>query len=175
MKIKKIFAITLAVLILTALFSACNNKDTASGSSAFAQSSGTSSVGATSTLSVDESNLKDGTYSAEGAAYDASGYKSTATVTITDGVISSVKVDDVKEDGTSKRELSEDGQYNMKAAGNAKAEWHEEIALFETAVVNKGVSGIPVSSDGKTDAVSGCTISVNQYLDVIAKAIAKAK
>ena len=80
---------------------------------------------------------------------------------------------DSKNGGT-KKDHSESGQYNMKAGG-AQYDWHEEIAFFEKHVVNKGLESVELKSDGKTDTVSGCTIAVKNYVELIKEAMDKAK
>lgn len=118
--------------------------------------------------------LKDGEYEASAAEYDKDGYRAEVKVVIKDGAVQSVSCDDVAKEGGTKKALSESGKYNMKAGG-AKHEWHEEIALFEKYVTEKGVDAVTVNASGKTDVVTGCTIVVDKYVDLIRKAIAKAK
>ncbi len=117
---------------------------------------------------------KDGEYKATAGDYDDQGYKSTVEVVVKDGKVYSVDCDaDHKEDGT-KKAHSESGKYNMKAGG-AKADWHEEIAFFERHVVEKGVEDIKLDTYGKTDTITGCTISVSEYVKLINEALEKAK
>lgn len=118
---------------------------------------------------------KDGTYTVEGNEFDSNGYKSTVSVTVKDGAVYSIDCDAVNKDGQKKKAVSESGNYKMKEYGKAQAEWHEEIALFEKYAVNSGVSGIAVDSNGKTDTVAGCTVSVGDYVDLIEKALEKAQ
>ena len=117
---------------------------------------------------------KDGEYKASSGTFDDQGYKSTVEVVVKDGKVYSVDCDaEHKDDGT-KKAHSESGKYNMKTAG-AKGDWHEEIALFERNVVENGVESIKLDSNGKTDTITGCTISVNEYVKLINEALEKAK
>lgn len=119
--------------------------------------------------------MKDGTYDVEAEEADENGFKPIAKVTIQDGQVYAVTFDALKEDGTSKKALSESGQYGMKAKGNSQGEWHEEIALLQKAIVEKGVNNIAVNGEGKTDTVTGCTISVGPYIELVMKAEEEAK
>ena len=76
--------------------------------------------------------------------------------------------------GSTKKTLGYD--YNMKAYGGTPYEWFEQIEFLEKAIVeNQGTDFITLNEAGKTDAVSGCTISVNHLIDAFNTVIAKAK
>ncbi|HHW45601.1 MAG TPA: FMN-binding protein [Clostridiales bacterium] len=119
--------------------------------------------------------LKDGTYSATAPDFNAQGYKPTVEVVIKDGKVISVSIDEIKEDGSTKKALSESGQYKMVELGGAQAEWHEQVALYEKAVVEQGVENVKLNDKGAPDAISGCTITVSDYAELIKEAINKAK
>ena len=158
---KKIKALVCVVLVFSfaVLMSACGgNKDDM-------VSNGSDS---------DTVQYKDGEYKASDGEFDDQGYKSTVEVVIRDGKIYSVDCDaEHQEDGT-KKAHSESGKYNMKTAG-AQYDWHEEIAFFEKHVVENGLEDIKLDSNGKTDAVTGCTISVDNYVKLINEALKKAE
>ena len=150
-----------SVIILS--FAGCGRKDTASDSS----SAGSKTASASA-------SYKDGEYKAAAPTYDDSGYKATVKVVVKDGAVYSVNCDaESKEEGT-KKALSESGQYGMKAGG-AQHEWHEEIALFENHVVSNGIDSVSVNGEGRTDVITGCTIKVAGYVDLINEALDKAK
>lgn len=117
---------------------------------------------------------KDGEYRASSVGYDSDGYKDTVEIVIKDGVLLSVDCNSEHKDGGTKKSLSESGKYDMKAAG-AMHEWHEEIALFEQFVATNGIEAVTLDKSGKTDAVTGCTISVKKYKELIAEALKKAE
>ena len=121
------------------------------------------------------SSVKDGTYTAKAPQPDQ--FKSTpqATVTIENGKITKVDIDAITEDGTKKSELSKDGKYDMSPAG-AQWPWHEQIATLDQYLVdNQGSKITSYDADGKTDALSGCTISIKEYVDVFNQAYGQAK
>jgi len=163
---KKLVALSLAALLSVSLLAGCGG----------AKSQPSPSPTASPAQQAQQGGLKDGEYKAEAPEFDDKGYKATATVTVKDGKIADVKFDAVTEDGKSKKELSKSGEYGMKEKGGAIAEWHEQIEKLEKAIVEKGgVEDIKVKDDGKTDTVSGVTITVGEYVELFEKAIEKAK
>lgn len=176
---KRILAIASALLVL-AMFAGCSEKERDDLNSVIsdAQSdveSGVDSILPGSDTDSKVSSMKNGKYTVNAEEYDESGYLATVTVTISDGKVVSVSIDDVDKDKQSKKALSESGGYGMKEKGNAQGEWHEEIALLEQALTKNGSADIAVNAEGKTDAISGCTISVGKYLDLYNKALEKAQ
>lgn len=157
--------------ILTALVLSAMLALIAAGCKSGQTSSMSSSAGSNTTASV---TYKDGEYKAAAANFDDSGYKATVRVTVKDGAVESVDCDAEIKDGGTKKALSESGKYGMKAGG-AQHEWHEEIALFEKWVAENGVDKVSTDKSGKTDAITGCTISVGDYVDLINEALDKAK
>lgn len=173
---KRILAIASALLVL-ALFAGCSEKEKNDLNSVIsdAQSDMDTDSNNSNTDSDTASPMKNGKYTVNAEQYDESGYLATVTVTISDGKVVSVSIDDVDKDKKSKKALSQSGSYGMKTKGGAKGEWHEEIALLEQTLTQKGSKDIAVNAEGKTDAISGCTISVSKYLDLYNKAIEKAQ
>ena len=55
------------------------------------------------------------------------------------------------------------------------AEWYEQVESLEKAVVShQGIDFITLDSEGKTDAVSGCTIKISALYTALEKALAEA-
>lgn len=170
---KRIFAIALTVLTLFA-FAGCSTKEKDDLNSAISDVQ-SDIMESDTTGSETVSSMKNGEYTVNAEEYDESGYLATVTVTISDGKVASVQIDDVDKNGTSKKALSQKGDYGMKEKGNAQGEWHEEIALLEQRLQANGIKDITVDSEGKTDAISGCTISISKYLNLYNKALEKAE
>ncbi|WP_334074762.1 MULTISPECIES: FMN-binding protein [Paenibacillus] len=125
---------------------------------------------------VEAGPYKDGTYHAEGDKFDEkSGWKETADVVIAAGKIVKVNFSGVNEAGEDKKQNSIDGKYGMKAGG-AQAEWHEEAAKAEAYLVEKqDPASLTFNEEGKTDAISGVSISLKSYFDLVTKALEQAK
>ncbi|MCM3701333.1 FMN-binding protein [Paenibacillus macerans] len=125
---------------------------------------------------VEPGIYKDGTYHTEGAEFDPhSGWKETADVVVAAGKIVKVNFSGVNDKGEDKKQNSIDGKYGMKAGG-AQAEWHEEAAKAEAYLVEKqDPAALTFNEEGKTDAISGVSISLKSYFDLVAKALEQAK
>lgn len=99
----------------------------------------------------------------------------TAKVTINSkGKIESVYLDTTYQ-GSTKKTLGDD--YNMKKFNSSAAgEWYEQVEKLEKAIVeNNGVSFLNLNDDGKTDAVSGCTIKIDALIKAVEDALSKAE
>ena len=63
--------------------------------------------------------------------------------------------------------------YGMTAASSIKKEWYEQADAFDAYAVGKTaaeLSKLTVGSDGKTDAISGCTMAISGMLKNAVKA-----
>lgn len=121
--------------------------------------------------------LKDGVYKAEADNFDDKGFKASVEITVKDGKISKVYWDaeNEKDKDLSKRKASETGKYDMKVAG-AKSDWHEQAAAVEKFLVEKGDIGLlTLDAEGKTDAVAGVSININEFVELAKKALEQAK
>lgn len=121
--------------------------------------------------------LKEGTY--KGTAVDNyGGEKNTASAEVkidAEGKITSVYLDTTYK-GSTKKTLKND--YGMKGHpyGSKIGEWYEQVEKLEAAIVeHQGTDFLVLGEDGKTDAVSGCTISISALVEATNKAIAQAK
>ena len=119
---------------------------------------------------------KEGKYS--GSALDTyNNEENTATADIVinkEGKIESVYIDTTYQ-GSTKKTLGYD--YNMqKYYPSAQGEWFEQVERLEKAIVeNQGTEFLKLNEDGKTDAVSGCTIKIDAIVKAVDDALSKAK
>lgn len=121
--------------------------------------------------------LKEGTY--KGTAIDNyGGEENTASAEIkidAEGKITSVYLDTTYK-GSTKKTLKD--EYGMKGHpyGSQIGEWYEQVEKLENAIVeHQGTTFLALDKDGKTDAVSGCTISVSALVEAANKALEQAK
>ena len=120
--------------------------------------------------------FKEGTYN--GTAIDSyGGEENTATAKVvinSEGKIESVYLDTTYGDST-KKELGYD--YNMeKFNPSAAGEWFEQVEKLEAAIVdNQGTEFLALDENGKTDAVSGCTIQISALVKAVENALEQAK
>ena len=92
-------------------------------------------------------------------------------VTFENGIPVGVEIDVILEDGTSKHELSTNGEYVMAEDGMA---WHEQIDALETFLVENqfDFEKVPtIDEAGHVDSVSGVSISVGSYLSEVEELI----
>ena len=62
-----------------------------------------------------------------------------------------------------------------KYTPNAAGEWYEQVEKLEKAIVeNQGLDFLNLNADGKTDAVSGCTIKIDALYNAAKEALEKA-
>jgi len=127
---------------------------------------------------VERGAYKDGNYYAEEEGFnEKSGWKESVNITVMNGKIVAASWNGQHKDGgTDKVERSKSGEYGMKAYGGASAEWHEQALSAEQYLIEKqDPAAIALGADGKTDAISGVSISVNGFVELAAKALANAK
>ena len=116
--------------------------------------------------------LKDGTYEAKAEAADNNGFIDQVTMTVADGKITEVNWEAVGEDGNKKSVLSENGEYVMTEDGLT---WKEQAeALANALIENQSLDFLQVNEQGKTDAVSGVSISVGGFISLAEKCMNEA-
>jgi len=165
---KKKLALLLTVVMAFGLLVGCgsNEETTTTNTEANAQTS------TNDTTATEQGTLADGNYFAAGEP-DDKGYKYMISLDVNGGKIETVNFDavNVNTAGDTKKKLSQDGTYGMKAGG-ASSEWHEQVELLEQALVEKqDVAAITVNEEGKTDAVSGVSIKVNNFVELVTQAL----
>jgi major membrane immunogen (membrane-anchored lipoprotein) len=110
---------------------------------------------------VPKGQYKDGWWYFENPTFDKSGWKETMLVTVVNGSIVDALWNAIPKEASKKSKLveSQEGRYKM---GAKQGEWYVQSARLDAAIVKAGdPSKIVLKSDGKTDAVSGVTISAN--------------
>ena len=116
--------------------------------------------------------LQDGTYVAKTQEADDNGFIEEVTMVVEKGAITSVVWDCVKEDGTKKSVLSENGQYVMTEDGLT---WKEQAEALAAAVVaSQGVEGVQMNESYKTDAITGVSIYVGGFVGLVEQCLADA-
>ena len=116
--------------------------------------------------------LKDGTYEAKAEAADNNGFIDQVTMTVADGKITEVNWEAVGEDGNKKSVLSENGEYVMTEDGLT---WKEQAEALASALIeNQSLDFLQVNEQGKTDAVSGVSISVGGFISLAEKCMNEA-
>lgn len=127
-----------------------------------------------------QNGYKEGEYT--GTAIDSyGGQENTASAKVTinsEGKITDVYLDTTytTKDGVSTTKKTLGADYNMMSNPNAAGEWFEQVEKLEQAVVdNQGVDFLNLNDEGKTDAVSGCTIVIDAMYEALENALEQAK
>ncbi|MBS6398205.1 MAG: FMN-binding protein [Clostridiales bacterium] len=116
--------------------------------------------------------LQDGTYEAKTEGPDQSGFTDQVTITVADGRITEVNWDALLEDGTRKSVMSENGEYTMTEDGLT---WKEQAEALAAALVeNQSLGFLSMNEQGKTDAVSGVSISVGGFINLAEQCLRQA-
>lgn len=107
--------------------------------------------------------LVDGTYTSE-ADEPHNGFKGLVTMEVKDSKITSLVYDGIGEDGTKKSVLAAGGEYVMT---ESNPRWDEQaVALAEYVIENQATSGLTMDDEGKTDAVSGVSIDISEFVNL---------
>ena len=120
-------------------------------------------------------NLRDGVYFAQEDVFADSGWKYNVTLVVKNGKIKDVSWNGSSIDaGTAKDDRSRDGQYHMVEYGNAIAPWWKQAEAVEKKLLrSQDINSITLSdAEGHTDAVSGATIHVAPFVNLVKEALA---
>jgi major membrane immunogen (membrane-anchored lipoprotein) len=114
---------------------------------------------------------KDGFYFAEQTEFSRSGWKYQAVIEVKGGKIVSANWNAVNSLGApDKKTHSIAGGYKMNAP---KGEWHVQAARVEAELVKlQDPAKYAVKADGKTDAITGVSITIKEFSDLAVKALA---
>lgn len=117
---------------------------------------------------------KDGWFYFKSPTFDNSGFASTALITVVNGTIVSANWNAVhRAGGDSKFVRAVKGAYKMNAK---QGEWHVQAPRVEAELVKlQDPAKLSVKSDGKTDAISGVSITIAEFKTVAAEALKAAR
>jgi major membrane immunogen (membrane-anchored lipoprotein) len=104
------------------------------------------------------------------------GWKEQVVVTVTGGKITAVNWNGVSNLGVAdKKTVAAAGGYGMKKASKLGLEWHEQAAKVEAFLLKTQDTGFSkLKADGTTDAISGASLHVKNFFDLVKKALADA-
>ena len=146
---KKLIAFTLALFVVTGL--------------AFAQ--------------VDLSKTKDGVYFAQGANYSGSGWKEQVILEVSKGKLVKATWNGVSNiaGAADKKSYAAAGKYGMGKVSKIKAEWDAQTKAVEDFLLKtQDVNFSKFNSSGKSDAITGATLTVSEFFSLAKKALSSA-
>ncbi|MEC0172397.1 FMN-binding protein [Paenibacillus graminis] len=177
---KKASVILSSALVLGTLLAGCgnNNGNNTAATNAPAESaapSTTTAPAASDAGTAETGKYQDGTYYGTIEADPETGWQTYALLTVEGGKITKADWNafNIKTAGDLKKKVSEDGKYGLVKKGGAQAEWHEQAAKAETFLIEKqDPAAIAVDAEGHTDAISGVSVHVNDFVSAAQAALA---
>ena len=124
---------------------------------------------------VDLSKVKDGVYFASEAGFSKSGWKDQVTLTVAGGKITEVKWNGLGNlpGVTDKKSWAASGKYGMKKASKLGTEWDQQALAAESWLLkSQDIAYAKFDKDGKTDAISGASMTTKGFLELVNKALA---
>jgi major membrane immunogen (membrane-anchored lipoprotein) len=124
---------------------------------------------------TETAKYQDGVYFGTVPVDEKTGWQTYAVLTVEGGKITKADWNafNVKTAGDLKKKVSEDGKYGLVEKGGAQAEWHEQAAKAETFLIDKqDPAAIALDAEGKTDAISGVSVHVSDFVGAANAAIA---
>ena len=120
---------------------------------------------------------KDGVYFAQDSSFaPQSGWKEQVVVTVSGGKIGKVVWNGVSNLGVAdKKTVAAAGGYGMKKASKVGLEWDQQAANVEAYLLKSQDPGFDkIKPDGTTDAISGASMHVKVFFDLVNRALASA-
>ena len=112
----------------------------------------------------------DGVYRAEGEEFG--GNRSQVTMVIENGEITELHWDSFDAEGNGKRALSLQGKYTMTEDGLLWADQADAVQKY--VIEHQGLNGLTTNEEGKTDVVSGVSISIASFKELVKDCLAQA-
>lgn len=116
----------------------------------------------------------DGTYYASEDAFGSNGWKGFVSLYVSNGNIVQVYYSGVNEAGEDKQVFASEGKYGMIKGSKIGKEWHEQARTTEAFLIaTQDPKKIKISkTDGKTDDISGVSMTVGDFFTLAEKALA---
>lgn len=114
---------------------------------------------------ADAGDMEDGFYFGQAEADDKGNTDQVTYIVYNGNVVAANFTSAVPQDDDSvayKSILSKKGEYSL--ADGAVAEMHEQLAVLNEELVSNNTFDVEFDEDGKTDAISGATVSVDGYV-----------
>ncbi|MBW4084220.1 FMN-binding protein [Paenibacillus sp. S150] len=174
---KKASVILSSALVLGTLLAGCGNNNNGNNAAATNAPVESAAPAATDggTATAETGTYQDGTYYGTIDADAETGWQTYVVLNVEGGKITKADWNafNVKTAGDLKKKVSEDGKYGLVEKGGAQAEWHEQAAKAEEFLIEKqDPAAITFDAEGKTDAVSGVSVHVNDFVAAAQAALA---
>jgi major membrane immunogen (membrane-anchored lipoprotein) len=128
---------------------------------------------AMSVATISAQTLQNGFYFAEQNTFSSAGWRYQAVLEVKGGKIVSANWNAINRLGVEdKKTYAAAGKYGMARVAK-QGEWHVQAAKVEAELIRvQDVSKIAIKADGKTDAISGVSITIKEFTDLVKAALA---
>jgi major membrane immunogen (membrane-anchored lipoprotein) len=123
---------------------------------------------------IDLAKVKDGVYFAQDKGFSSSGWKEQVVLEVSKGKIVSAEWNGVSNlpGAADKKTYAAAGKYGMVKASKIKAEWDAQAkAVEEYLVKTQDVNFNKFDANGHTDAISGATLNVKAFFELVQEAL----
>ena len=122
--------------------------------------------------SMSAQTLKDGKYYAQDSAFASTGWKDQVVLEVKGGKISSVNWNGIGNQGLAdKKTVAASGGYGMKKVAK-QGEWDVQAKKVEEYLIKvQDPSKITFNDKGKTDAITGASMTVSGFVDLVKQAL----
>ncbi len=158
--------LSLAIISMISLLSACDANDTVSGISLQSDEENYLSVQSREMIAPTQS-LNDGHYFAEEESFSTTGWKNIVNFEVINGKIENITFDAINEQATTyKRELSVNGENLLNTDDSSELKWHEQIELAETYLINYQEYHDLITEDN-LPTIPGININLSPFLKLL--------
>lgn len=166
-------SIILSSALLLGLLAGCGSSNDANTAEPANTAPAAENNASNSTDSAKTGSYQDGVYYAQGEPDAKTGWQYYVTLTVSGGKITDANWNAINATvGVDKVTYSQEGKYGMKAGG-ASSEWHEQAEKAEQYLIEKqDPKDITLNDEGKTDAIAGVSVSVNEFFALADQALA---
>ncbi len=168
-------SVILSSALLLGVLAGCGNNTNNAPAATNAPAETTAPAANSGNAATETAKYQDGTYYGTAAADAKTGWETFVLLTVEGGKITKADWNafSVTNAGDLKKKVSEDGKYGLVAQGGGQAEWHEQAAKAEAFLIEKqDPAAITVDAEGKTDAISGVSVGVNDFVTTAQAALA---
>jgi len=131
-------------------------------------------VAGTAFAQVNLSKVKDGVYFAQSKEFSSSGWKEQVILEVANGKIVAATWNGVSNiaGAADKAAYAAAGKYGMVKASKIKAEWNVQAKTVADYLVKTQDLNLKANTSGKTDAISGATMTVAEFFALAQQALA---
>lgn len=169
---KKKWSIILCSVLLVGMLAGCGNNNNAEPAATEQPATEQNTSVETPAAEAPAGQYQDGDYFAMDAFDPEGDWQYYVTLKVESGKITDAEWSAINhKGGADKKAHDKAGLYGMKEKGNAQADWYEQAELTEKYLIDTQSVDIALNEEGKTDAITGVSVHVNEFFDLAKKAL----